>query len=216
MSAPNTPPMMAMRPVNTGSRSGWARISAASPTQASSPENPTSVLAVPALGMKATGERKIVVPDESISVSVVAAVSIVASTSGTSCSQPPGPAGTSPRRSALDARYAAARSAPRLPVARPSSRSLARNQVWARSAIESTAGAGCWAWPGRVMQQRRASAARAGYIQESPGGVVITEEEVRSMLRRVKDPELNLNIVDLGLVYEIEVTEGKDVHVNMT
>jgi metal-sulfur cluster biosynthetic enzyme len=35
-------------------------------------------------------------------------------------------------------------------------------------------------------------------------------------LRRVKDPELNLNIVDLGLVYEIEVTEGKQVHVEMT
>jgi len=45
---------------------------------------------------------------------------------------------------------------------------------------------------------------------------VITEDEVRTMLRRVKDPELNLNIVDLGLVYEIEVTEGKDVHIEMT
>jgi metal-sulfur cluster biosynthetic enzyme len=32
----------------------------------------------------------------------------------------------------------------------------------------------------------------------------------------VKDPELNLNIVDLGLVYEITVTEGRDVHVDMT
>ena len=45
---------------------------------------------------------------------------------------------------------------------------------------------------------------------------MITEDEVRTMLRRVKDPELNLNIVDLGLVYEIEVTEGKDVHIEMT
>ncbi len=45
---------------------------------------------------------------------------------------------------------------------------------------------------------------------------MITSEDVRTVLRRVKDPELNLNIVDLGLVYEIEVAEGKDVHVEMT
>ena len=45
---------------------------------------------------------------------------------------------------------------------------------------------------------------------------MITSDEVRTVLRRVKDPELNLNIVDLGLVYEIEVAEGKDVHVEMT
>jgi metal-sulfur cluster biosynthetic enzyme len=44
----------------------------------------------------------------------------------------------------------------------------------------------------------------------------LAEEDVRTALRRVKDPELNLNIVDLGLVYEIEVTEGRDVHVEMT
>lgn len=45
---------------------------------------------------------------------------------------------------------------------------------------------------------------------------MIVEEDVRTALRRVKDPELNLSIVDLGLVYEIEVSEGKDVHVEMT
>lgn len=45
---------------------------------------------------------------------------------------------------------------------------------------------------------------------------MLSEDDIRSVLRRVKDPELNLNIVDLGLVYTIEVTEGKDVHVEMT
>lgn len=45
---------------------------------------------------------------------------------------------------------------------------------------------------------------------------MITEEDVRTVLRRVKDPELNLNIVDLGLIYLVEVAEGKDVHVEMT
>ncbi|MEP6566190.1 MAG: iron-sulfur cluster assembly protein, partial [Mesorhizobium sp.] len=34
-------------------------------------------------------------------------------------------------------------------------------------------------------------------------------------LRKVKDPELNLNIVDLGLVYDISV-EGSEVNVDMT
>ena len=41
-------------------------------------------------------------------------------------------------------------------------------------------------------------------------------EQVRKALRGVKDPELNLNIVDLGLVYEIEVGEAGDVLVKMT
>lgn len=43
----------------------------------------------------------------------------------------------------------------------------------------------------------------------------ITTDEVKLALRRVKDPELNLNIVDLGLVYDIRV-EGADVSVDMS
>lgn len=44
----------------------------------------------------------------------------------------------------------------------------------------------------------------------------ITEDSVRLALRRVKDPELNLNIVDLGLVYGITVDEGNRVIVDMS
>jgi metal-sulfur cluster biosynthetic enzyme len=40
-----------------------------------------------------------------------------------------------------------------------------------------------------------------------------TEKEVRRALRRVKDPELNLDLVVLGLVYDIEVQE---THVKAT
>jgi metal-sulfur cluster biosynthetic enzyme len=40
-------------------------------------------------------------------------------------------------------------------------------------------------------------------------------DQVRLMLRKVKDPELNLNIVDLGLVYEVRVDEGV-VSIDMT
>jgi metal-sulfur cluster biosynthetic enzyme len=38
---------------------------------------------------------------------------------------------------------------------------------------------------------------------------------VKLALRKVKDPELGLNIVDLGLVYDIAITEN-DIHVDMT
>ena len=43
----------------------------------------------------------------------------------------------------------------------------------------------------------------------------ITADAVRIALRRVKDPEVNLNIVDMGLIYEIAV-EGDNVSVDMS
>lgn len=44
---------------------------------------------------------------------------------------------------------------------------------------------------------------------------MVDAEAVKQALRQVKDPEVGLNIVDLGLVYDIEVNEG-DVHIKMT
>ena len=43
----------------------------------------------------------------------------------------------------------------------------------------------------------------------------VTEDQVRIALRRVKDPELNLNVIDLGLVYSIAVSGG-DVAIDMS
>lgn len=40
-------------------------------------------------------------------------------------------------------------------------------------------------------------------------------DQVKLVLRRVKDPELNLNIVDLGLIYDI-VVDGPVVNVDMS
>ena len=44
----------------------------------------------------------------------------------------------------------------------------------------------------------------------------MTVEQVRDALRAVKDPELNLNVIDLGLVYEVTVSDAGEVHVEMT
>lgn len=41
------------------------------------------------------------------------------------------------------------------------------------------------------------------------------DEAVREALRQVDDPEAGMNIVDLGLVYGVEVT-AEAVHVDMT
>ena len=45
--------------------------------------------------------------------------------------------------------------------------------------------------------------------------IAISADQARLVLRRVKDPELNLNIVDLGLVYEVHVN-GADVQIDMS
>jgi metal-sulfur cluster biosynthetic enzyme len=43
----------------------------------------------------------------------------------------------------------------------------------------------------------------------------LSEELVRKALKRVKDPELNLSILDLGLIYDIAIIDGT-VDVKMT
>jgi metal-sulfur cluster biosynthetic enzyme len=43
----------------------------------------------------------------------------------------------------------------------------------------------------------------------------MTEATIREALRDVVDPELGINIVDLGLVYRVDVQDSK-VHVLMT
>jgi metal-sulfur cluster biosynthetic enzyme len=39
-------------------------------------------------------------------------------------------------------------------------------------------------------------------------GAGVTEDQVKAALRKVKDPELNLNILDLGLIYTIAVNDS--------
>jgi metal-sulfur cluster biosynthetic enzyme len=45
---------------------------------------------------------------------------------------------------------------------------------------------------------------------------VATVDEIRKALRQVKDPEINLSVIDLGLIYDVEITDEGDVDVKMT
>ena len=44
----------------------------------------------------------------------------------------------------------------------------------------------------------------------------VTEDEVRNALKEVYDPEIPVNVVDLGLIYNINVDDESRVHVEMT
>lgn len=54
-----------------------------------------------------------------------------------------------------------------------------------------------------------------GNGESPPQDAVVSVDQVKLALRRVKDPDLALNIMDLGLVYDIAV-EGTTVKVDMT
>ena len=42
------------------------------------------------------------------------------------------------------------------------------------------------------------------------------EERVKDVLKTCYDPEIPVNIYELGLIYEVKVNEGNDVYVKMT
>ena len=45
---------------------------------------------------------------------------------------------------------------------------------------------------------------------------VLNEDKVFDALATVIDPELHLNIVDLGLIYDVKINDANEVHVLMT
>ena len=44
----------------------------------------------------------------------------------------------------------------------------------------------------------------------------VTEEQVRTSLKQCMDPEIPISIVDLGLIYGIDISEKNDVDIKMT
>ena len=50
----------------------------------------------------------------------------------------------------------------------------------------------------------------------SPVGTATTKDDVIEAMKDVVDPELGINVVDLGLVYGVHVEEGSNVVIDMT
>lgn len=44
----------------------------------------------------------------------------------------------------------------------------------------------------------------------------VLESDVAEAIRTVYDPEIPINVYDLGLIYDIQISEERDVHVVMT
>ena len=61
-------------------------------------------------------------------------------------------------------------------------------------------------WMGHGSDTNAGAAPTAAYDDGEP---FTCEQRVRTALREVEDPELGLNIVDLGLVYAVEATEDR-------
>ncbi len=49
-----------------------------------------------------------------------------------------------------------------------------------------------------------------------PGGAAPSEDDVTEAMRDVVDPELGINVVDLGLVYGVQVDESATAVIDMT
>jgi FeS assembly SUF system protein len=53
-------------------------------------------------------------------------------------------------------------------------------------------------------------------IEMQPNEFLQTEEAIVTALKTVYDPEIPVNVYDLGLIYRIEVGEGKNVRIDLT
>ncbi|MFC0625310.1 metal-sulfur cluster assembly factor [Kribbella deserti] len=49
-----------------------------------------------------------------------------------------------------------------------------------------------------------------------PAGSVVSDEDLTEALKDVVDPELGINVVDLGLIYGVSIEEGNTAIIDMT
>jgi metal-sulfur cluster biosynthetic enzyme len=66
------------------------------------------------------------------------------------------------------------------------------------------------------VDDRRTERSESGEMAETAEKLPLTEENVRQALKQVDDPELGINIIDLGLVYEVRIQDEKNVQIVMT
>jgi metal-sulfur cluster biosynthetic enzyme len=53
------------------------------------------------------------------------------------------------------------------------------------------------------------------HSQEPDGAVELTEEKVLESLKTVRDPEIPVDIVNLGLIYDVKIS-GRNAYIKMT
>lgn len=53
-------------------------------------------------------------------------------------------------------------------------------------------------------------------LGETPQSVIPAEDEILEAMKDVVDPELMVNVVDLGLVYGVQIDDEGDVTIDMT
>jgi len=53
-------------------------------------------------------------------------------------------------------------------------------------------------------------------LEAAAGGSTVTTEDVTEAMKDVVDPELGINVVDLGLVYGVHLEEGNNAVIDMT
>ena len=69
---------------------------------------------------------------------------------------------------------------------------------------------------GSITQSDPGTTTEPGSSHASGSGGAASEEQVLEALKAVIDPELGINIVDLGLVYEVDISPDGLVHIEYT
>ena len=67
-----------------------------------------------------------------------------------------------------------------------------------------------------AMQSLHEEAEYRAYAEGQMNGKFATKEQIIEAIKTVADPEININIYDLGLIYDIKQKENGDVKVDMT
>jgi metal-sulfur cluster biosynthetic enzyme len=67
-----------------------------------------------------------------------------------------------------------------------------------------------------MMSEEDVQRGAAGMPESAPKADVATIDDVEEAMRDVVDPELGINVVDLGLVYDIRVEQDNTAIIDMT